>query len=134
MALNPLELAHKVVDILVEGQAEDVLLLDLREVSILADCFVVASATSERQARALQESVRTGVSGAAGVKPLHVEGEPDSGWVLMDYGGVVVHLFSPEVRRYYDLELIWGAAPRVRWQRRKPAARKSQDAAAGETA
>jgi ribosome-associated protein len=107
MEQDPLELARKIVDMLVEGQAEDVLLLDLREVSIVADCFVIASTTSERQARALLENVRSGVSGAFGAKPRHVEGESSSGWVLMDYNSVVVHLFSPNVRKYYDLEGFW---------------------------
>ncbi len=95
------------VDVLAEKQAEDILVLDLREVSLLADYFVIASATSERQGQALLEGVRGSIKETLAVNPLHVEGEPATGWVLMDYGSVVVHLFAPEVRRYYDLEGFW---------------------------
>jgi ribosome-associated protein len=82
-------------------------LLDIRDVSILADYFIIASAISERQAQALVEAVHEEIKKAFDARPLHVEGEPASGWILMDYGGVVVHLFAPEVRAYYDLEGLW---------------------------
>lgn len=110
MAIDSQQLARRVVDVLSEKQAEDVVLLDLREVSILADYFVIASATSERQAQALVEGVRTTVKDELSALPTHVEGEPSSGWVLMDYGSVIVHLFAPDVRTYYDLEGFWRTA------------------------
>lgn len=110
MALDSLELARMIVDTMAEKQAEDILLLDLRDVSILADYFVIASATSERHGRAIAEEVRAQAKEKLGAMPLHVEGEVDHGWVLMDYGSVIVHLFSPETRKYYDLEGFWRAA------------------------
>jgi len=73
----------------------------------LADCFVICSGTSERQLRALASGVREEVKGRRGLLPLHVEGEPASGWVLMDYGAVIVHIFAPELRAFYDLEGLW---------------------------
>lgn len=106
-SLESLDLARCVVDSLVERQAEDVLLLDISDVSIIADYFVIASASTDRQARALIEAVTTQCKEDQGPMLRRIEGEPDDGWVLIDYGGVVVHLFAPEARSYYDLEGLW---------------------------
>jgi len=105
--LDPLELARRIVDVIADKQGEDILLLDIREISILADYFVIGSATSERQARAVIESIIETTKETLDTRPLHVEGEAANGWVLLDYGSVVVHLFAPEARRYYDLEGRW---------------------------
>jgi ribosome-associated protein len=83
------------------------LLLDIREISILADYFVIGSTISDRQAKAVVAGVKEEVTRSLGARPLHIEGESASGWILMDYGGVVVHLFTPEMRAYYDLEGLW---------------------------
>jgi ribosome-associated protein len=83
--------------------------LDIRDISILADYFVIGSTTSERQARAIIEDIKQETKQAFDVRPLNIEGEAATGWVLMDYGGVVVHLFTPEMRAYYDLEELWRA-------------------------
>jgi ribosome-associated protein len=109
-SLDALELARRVVDVIADMKGEDVLLLDIRDISILADCFVIGSTTSERQADAIVEDILREVKQAFNVKPLHVEGDAASGWILMDYGGVVVHLFTPELRSYYDLEGLWREA------------------------
>ena len=85
------------------------LLLDIRDISILADYFVIGNTTSERQARAIIEDIKQERKHAFDVRPLNIEGEAATGWVLMDYGGVVVHLFTPEMRAYYDLEELWRA-------------------------
>jgi len=106
-ALDSLELARHIVELIADQKGEDVLLLDIRGVSILADYFVIGSTTSERQAKAIIEDIIQQTKQMFDVRPLHVEGEPVTGWVLMDYGGVVVHLFAPEVRVYYDLEGLW---------------------------
>jgi ribosome-associated protein len=92
---------------MVDRQAEDVVLLDIQQVSILADYFVIGTVTSERQARAVVDGVRQDLKQSFDVRPTHVEGEPEGGWILMDYGSVVIHLFSAETRRYYDLEGFW---------------------------
>ena len=73
----------------------------------MTDYFVIASALSKRQTKAILDDVKQEIKQAFDVRPLRVEGESDSGWVLMDYGDVVVHLFAPEVRAYYDLEELW---------------------------
>jgi ribosome-associated protein len=105
--LDSLELARYIVDTIADQKGENILLLDIQELSILADYFVIASTTSDRQAKAILDDVRTKVKQAFDVRLLHVEGEPATGWVLIDYGDVVVHLFSQEVREYYDLEGLW---------------------------
>jgi ribosome-associated protein len=86
---------------------EDILLLDIRGLSLFADFFVICNGTSERQLRALVRGVRDSVKKELGILPHHAEGEPVSGWVLLDYVDVIVHVFSPELRAYYDLEGLW---------------------------
>jgi ribosome-associated protein len=81
----------------------------MQQVSLLADYFIVCNAESAPQFRAILEQVRIDAT-AAGGRCLHVEGEPGSGWVLLDYGSVVVHIFDPELRVYYDLEGLWSKA------------------------
>ena len=105
--LDSLELARRIVDVIADKRGEDILLLDIQEVSILADYFVIGSAVSKRQTKAMVNAIVDEAKEEFDVKPWRVEGEPDSGWVLMDYGDVVVHLFAPEARDYYDLEGFW---------------------------
>jgi ribosome-associated protein len=88
------------------------LLLDVSEITILADYFIFCSATSERHLRALSGDISKGLREDVG-RPLNIEGEPESGWVLIDYGDVVVHLFMPAVRDFYALEELWQAAQTV---------------------
>jgi ribosome-associated protein len=95
-----------------ERQAADILLLDVSEITILADYFILCSANSERQLRALTGDISKQLKGDVG-RPLNVEGETESGWVLIDYGDVVVHLFLPGVRDFYALEDLWQAAQTV---------------------
>ena len=95
------------MDVIADRKGEDVLLLDIRDVTILADYFVIGSAVSKRQTRAMVNGIIEETKENFDTKPLRVEGEPESGWVLMDYGAVVVHLFAPEARDYYDLEGFW---------------------------
>lgn len=108
-----MELARNIVELIADQKGEDILLLDIREVSILADYFVIGTTTSDRQADAIIDSVRQEMKREFDVRPLHIEGESADGWVLMDYGGVVVHLFASEMRTYYDLEGLWQAGRTV---------------------
>lgn len=88
------------------------LLLDISRVASFADYFVIATADNPRQARALVETLDKELRDE-GVRSGHREGAPDSGWVLIDYGSVIVHLFSPELREVYALEELWRAATPV---------------------
>ena len=93
------------------------MLLDIRGVSLIADYFVIATAGSERQASAILKDLSERLLEEFSRKPLHTEGKPDSGWVLLDYGDVIVHVFSPTQRNFYNLEQLWSAAtPIVRLQ------------------
>jgi ribosome-associated protein len=102
-------LADQILDVISDHFGEDIILLDIQQVSTLADFFVIASATSERQMEALIEALLA-LRTLQGRSP-RLEGDTASGWVLLDYGDVVAHIFSPEKRRHYRLEEIWRSAP-----------------------
>jgi ribosome-associated protein len=87
--------------------------LDIRRVSLLADYFVICSGASERQVKAIVDEILEKVKKEAGIVPLNVEGGASSGWVLVDYGSVIVHTFAPSLREYYSLEKLWGEATMV---------------------
>ena len=103
-------MARFVVDTVADKKAENIVLLDIREQTVIADYFVICSAGSDRQIRAVVESVREEVKDEFGMYARAVEGEPESGWVLIDYYDVVVHVFAPATRHYYDLESFWDEA------------------------
>jgi ribosome-associated protein len=93
--------------LIADKKGEDIVLMDLREVSLIADYFVIANASNERLLNAIAEHIRDELKERHRLYPLRVEGRGDSGWVLMDYGNIVIHLFDPDVRNYYDLEGLW---------------------------
>ena len=106
--MESLELANRIVDIIVDKQGEDILVLDLQDVATFTDYFVLCSGTSRRQLDALQGAIREALK-KDDVQLLvqSIEGEADTGWILLDYNGVIVHLFSAEMRAFYDLEGLW---------------------------
>jgi ribosome-associated protein len=113
VTLNPSDLAHRIVDLAEEKQAVDITLLDLREVSMLADYFVICTAESSRQTAAILDSMAMELK-KDGLLPLHpAEGDPGAGWTLLDYADVVVHVFDAPTRSYYNLEQLWKDAPVV---------------------
>ncbi len=89
-----------------DRKAYDLLLLDIHELSSLADYFVICTARSDTQAQAIAESVRINLA-EVGVRPITVEGFSTGQWILMDYGDVTVHVFQEEARAFYDLERLW---------------------------
>ena len=89
--------------------ASDIVLLDAREVCSFADYFVICTGESTRQLNALSDAVSSGLRGE-GRPALHEEGTPESGWILLDYGDVIVHMFAPFQRDYYQLDKFWEAA------------------------
>ncbi len=100
--------AHAALD----KKAIDLAVLDLQGLSSIADFFLVCSARSAPQADTIAEAIR-GALRAEGVRPRHNEGSAQSGWLLLDYGDVVVHVFLEETRGFYSLERLWGDAPLV---------------------
>ena len=101
-------LAKKIMTILEEKKATDILALGISEISTLADYFILASAENVRQLDALEDAVEEDVR-----LEVNKEGESSSGWILMDYRDIVVHLFTKEQRAFYDLEKIWSDAKRM---------------------
>lgn len=85
-------------------------MLDLQEVSLIADYFVICSGTSERQIKAISDDIVDTVAREEKLKPRRREGVANSGWILLDYIDVVVHIFSPEMRDFYRLEKMWSTA------------------------
>jgi ribosome-associated protein len=96
-----------------DKKAEDIILLDLRPDTIMADFLVICNGNSDRQLKALTDYVREGVKEQYNKLPFSTEGTSESGWILMDYGDVIVHLFMEEKRLYYDLEGLWSAEASV---------------------
>jgi ribosome-associated protein len=115
--LEPSDLADRVVDLLSGRQAEDVVLLDISQVSSFTDFFVVATAQNPRHMNSLIDAFDKELPNQ-GVKPLHIEGDAASGWVLVDLGAVIAHLFTEDDRRRYNLEGLWSRSgvPAVRFQ------------------
>ena len=95
--------------------ARDVVILEVGDVLVVADEFVIASAPNDRQVRAIVDDVERVVAEAGHGRPLRVEGLDQRQWVLIDYGDVVVHVFRDETRDYYELERLWGDVPRIGW-------------------
>ncbi len=102
-AKEMVRLAYKALE---DKKAEDIKVIEIGNISIIADYFIIANGTNSSQVDAMVSSVSEQL-GRAGFEPKRVEGLRDSGWVLMDYGDVVVHVFSKEDRLFYDLERIW---------------------------
>jgi ribosome-associated protein len=96
-------------------QGADIAILDVHELIVITDFFVIASGSSDRQVKTIVDEVEKAVR-EHGVRPVRREGETENRWVLLDYVDVVVHVFADEEREYYDLERLWRDAPRVRWQ------------------
>lgn len=104
-----LALARTIVDLLESKKGEDILLLDLIGVCAFTDYFVLCTGSSERTLQALADEVMEKVKKNQRLPDRHREGGAADGWILLDYGNVVAHLFSPELRRYYRLEDLWRA-------------------------
>ena len=107
--LESIDLARAIIEQLEDVKGEDIVLLDLRGVTGIADYFVICSADNERQLQALADRVYENIKRDHDIFPKQ-EGDGRSGWTLLDYGGVVVHIFSEELRHYYDLEGFWKEA------------------------
>jgi len=99
-----------------DNRTEDVAVLDLRDLCTFADFFVIGTGTSDRQMHAVADLIAE-YAESVGRSPFRVADTRDSSWVLADYVDVVVHLFDAEHREYYDLDGLWGDAPRIDWDR-----------------
>ncbi|MFC2045165.1 ribosome silencing factor [Chloroflexota bacterium] len=111
-----MELARKVVEVASDKQASDIALLDMRQACSFADYFVIFSSDSDRQMKAIYGEIGQSLK-KEGILPHHYEGAIDSGWLLIDFGDVIVHIFAPAEREYYQLDQLWSqATPVIRIQ------------------
>jgi len=104
------QIARKSLEAIVEKQGLDPVVLELKGLTDIADYFVIASGRTDRQVEAIQDAILENVK-EAGFRPLGVEGKRGGEWILMDFGGVIIHIFTPETRDYYRLESLWISAP-----------------------
>jgi ribosome-associated protein len=104
------ELAVQIADIIAETPASDTRVIDIHELSPIADFFVVCSGENERQLRAINRAIDDEL-GKVGKQAKRTEGDATSGWILMDYSDVVVHIFDSDLRAFYRLEELWADAP-----------------------
>lgn len=102
-----------VIESVQEKKGLEITVLDLKEIASFTDYFVLCNGESEPQIKSIYKNIDEKLS-ALGVRPDHVEGRAENGWVLMDYDDFVIHIFSPEKRTYYDLERLWADVPRLK--------------------
>jgi ribosome-associated protein len=107
--------AQQIADILDAKQAEHITLLDVSELIQITEAFVIATGNSRRQVMTLADELAVQMK-TQDQPPLRIEGQEEGTWLLVDFGDVVVHLFQDEPRRHYDLERLWGDAPRLEWE------------------
>jgi ribosome-associated protein len=109
LARRPKLIAKKVTKFVLSKKAEDVQLFDLRKITTMTDFFVICTGTSDVQVRAIADAVIEGCK-KADITIYHVEGYESASWLLIDLVDIVVHIFRPDTRRYYQLERLWGDA------------------------
>ncbi|MGW8318296.1 MAG: ribosome silencing factor [Candidatus Promineifilaceae bacterium] len=95
------------MDTILDKKGADIVLLDIRDQALFTDYFLICNGENDRQLQALADGIAEDAKKKANVVPWGTEGEPASGWVLLDYGDLIVHLFSPQMRNYYRLEDLW---------------------------
>lgn len=112
MTIEAATLARRAVTVAEDKQAHDIVMLDLRGLTTIADYFVVCTAESERQLRAVANAIDEELVKSGSRQP-RIEGSAETGWVLMDFSDIIVHVFSPEQREFYRLERLWKQAQPV---------------------
>lgn len=111
-SLDSTEVARLIIEVASDNLAEDIVMLDLRDLAPFTDYFIIMSAESSRQIEALEEDLTKSLKDAKVLRHKR-EGTPASGWILLDFSDVIVHIFSPDEREFYDLERLWSRAPQV---------------------
>ena len=106
--MTPLQLSRLIADAAADKKAREIVRLDIRTKSSIADFFVICEGDTDRQVRAIVDSIIE-KGKANGVRPLRISGYEDGSWVVLDYASVIVHVFLPGERSYYDLESLWRA-------------------------
>ncbi|MDD2307994.1 MAG: ribosome silencing factor [Desulfuromonadaceae bacterium] len=125
MTLSATERALKCAELAYDKKAYDIIVRDISRVSSIADYMVIISGSSDKQNQAIADNIRSGLKKFGKVND--IEGAKDGRWIVMDYGDVLVHIFHDQIRRYYDLDGIWGMAPELELPQEIKAARKEAD-------
>jgi ribosome-associated protein len=125
--MTSLQLSRAIVAAAEAKKARDIVRLDVRERTSIADYFVICEADTDRQVRAITDSILETIK-ARGPRPLHIEGYAEGAWTLLDFDSVIVHVFLPGERSYYDLESLWRAPRRPAKTARQTAARTAPPA------
>ena len=107
------QLAEHIASLLDKKKAHDVKILRVTEKTVIADYFVIAGGTSSTQVKALADEVEYQIGVNDGIKPANVEGRGTGGWILLDYENVLVHVFDPKMREFYNLEKLWAECEEV---------------------
>ncbi len=107
------QLAAHIASLLDKKKARDVKILRVTEKTVIADYFVIAGGTSSTQVKALADEVEYQIGVNDGIKPANVEGRGTGGWILLDYENVLVHVFDPKMREFYNLEKLWAECEEV---------------------
>ena len=126
MSVEPEALAATCAHLAEQKKAENILVLRVAALTSIADFFVILTGRNPRQLRALCAAIEAGIQ-RLGLAPIGTEGTAQSGWMILDLGDVVVHLFDPQTREIYELEVLWGDAPTLDWAAAKPLVSSSGD-------
>ncbi len=120
MTIDSKTLLQTIAAAAADKKAENIILLDVRGLASFTDVLIVASGSSDRQVRAIGEHIEHQVATQGGPRLVGREGYEQGRWVLVDFGEIVVHLFSDPEREHFDLEHLWAEAPRLRWDPKQP--------------
>jgi ribosome-associated protein len=124
--METIEIAHLCAKYADQKKAENIVLLDLRGLSPVTDYFVICTATSNPQMRAVRDEIVSEMRDTHGHKPMFSEGGFESQWLIVNYPNVMVHILTPEKREFYALEELWGDAPLVAWAPEPPPVAKKK--------
>jgi len=120
--MNSRTLALRCRELADNKKAENIVILDVKNLSSITDYFVIATGTSEPHVRAIVDEIRDKLDEECRLRPRATDGTLQTAWVVLDYFDVIIHIMRPDVRDHYDLEGLWGDAPRVRVRQRKATA------------
>jgi iojap-related protein len=112
---NPLEIAQCIADVMEDKKAEDIVILEIKDLTVIADYFVICTGKNATHVSSICDSIQEKME-ENGIKVGHIEGLRSNNWILMDYGSVVAHIFSPADRGFYNLDRIWADAKRLSYK------------------
>lgn len=110
---STLDLIYAAISAAVEKKGENIVLLDLQELFTITDYFLIITSQTPHQTSAIIENIDKVLS-SRGISPLHIEGEYEGGWVILDYNSFVIHIMEPDAREFYNLERLWARARRIK--------------------